>query len=238
LVEFRAARVSRIAKRFCIFIGLLVILVAAGVLLPRWSVKPDGVGAGDHALRILVLSNPIHTDLAIPVDEALKARFAFLKDAGLDLNLPGVHYLIVGWGGRAFYTQTPTWADLKTIPVLKSLSLDSSVMHMELGGDIDPSAFYATAVTIDSAGLERMIKFILQSFQQGPVGPVVLPGAGYGPYDAFFEANGYFNLLFGCNSWTAAALRQAGLTTGWWQPLPWNLLASLRLYNGAGVVAR
>ena len=229
---------SRIAKRIGMFVGVVMFLVAAGILLPRWVAPADPDGDGGPAIRILLLSNPIHTDLAIPVDDALRARFAFLRDAGLDLGLPGVHYLIVGWGGRAFYTQTPTWADLKTMPVLKSLSLDRSVMHMELGGDIDPSASYATAVNLDSAGLEKMIQFILQSFQQGPAGPILLPGAGYGPYDAFFEANGYFNVLFGCNNWTAAALRQAGLTTGWWMPLPWNVRAALHLHNTAAAVAR
>jgi uncharacterized protein (TIGR02117 family) len=172
------------------------------------------------------------------VDESLKERFGFLQTAGLDLNLEGVHYLIVGWGGRAFYTETPTWADLKPMPVLKSLTLDRSVMHAELGGDIDPSAFYVTPVTVTPDGLERMIRFILHSFRQGTDGPILLPGAGYGPYDAFFEANGYFNVLFGCNSWTAAALRQAGLTTGLWAPLPWNLRAALHLHNAAAILGR
>lgn len=226
---------SRMAKRVLVFAALLVLLVAAGIVAPRSTGQGMGLDDGQPRTRILILSNSIHTDLAIPVTESLKERFGFLQAAGLDLGMEGVHYLIIGWGGRAFYTETPDWADLKPMPVLKSFTLDSSVMHAELGGDIDPSASYVTPVSVGADGLERMIRYVQQSFQQAPDGPIQLPGAGYGPYDAFFEANGYFNVLFGCNSWTAAALRQAGLTTGLWVPLPWNLRTSLRLHNPADV---
>ncbi|MGG2475846.1 DUF2459 domain-containing protein, partial [Rhizobium sp. BR5] len=36
----------------------------------------------------------------------------------------------------------------------------------------------------------------------------------------FFEANGWFNAVAGCNTWSAAMLREAGIRTGWWTPLP------------------
>jgi uncharacterized protein (TIGR02117 family) len=60
---------------------------------------------------------------------------------------------------------------------------------------------------------------------------VSLPGSNYGENDAFFEARGYFNALMGCNTWTAAGLRQAGLTSGLWTALPWMLRLSLSLHN-------
>ena len=44
-----------------------------------------------------------------------------------------------------------------------------------------------------------------------------------------------FNALAGCNVWTAASLRQAGLKTGWWTPLPGLLGLSLKLHNPDGV---
>lgn len=215
-------------------ITALLCLAIAGVVLP----KPFGP-AHPRALashRILILSNPIHTDIAIPVDDALRARFAFIGDTGLDLRLDGVRYLIFGWGGRAFYTETPTWADLKTVPVLKSLTLDQSVMHVELAGDIPADSPYATAVNLDQDGFERLVGAIRQSFA-GEATPIALSGYAYGPYDAFFEANGYFNVVAGCNTWTAAMLRQAGIKTGWWTPLPWMLRLALRLHNTLGTVA-
>jgi uncharacterized protein (TIGR02117 family) len=58
-----------------------------------------------------------------------------------------------------------------------------------------------------------------------------IPNAAYSISTASYEANGNFNALVGCNTWTAAALRTAGLRTGWWNPLPATLNWSLDLYN-------
>ena len=67
------------------------------------------------------------------------------------------------------------------------------------------------------------------SFDRAGGAPRPIPGSGYGPADLFFEARGRFNALLGCNTWTAAALRAAGLRTGWWNPIPQTLAISLRL---------
>ena len=87
------------------------------------------------------------------------------------------------------------------------------------------------AYDLDEAEFVRLLDFIEKSFQLGSEGPLRIPGAAYGDYDAFFEANGYFNAVLGCNTWTAAALREAGLQTGWWNPLPQTLAVSLDLHN-------
>ncbi|AVA22353.1 TIGR02117 family protein [Rhizobium sp. CB3060] len=222
--------ISKIFKRVLIAILALVVIVVLGIVVPRplWH---DGPAVPERSRRILVLSNPIHTDIAIPVDADLLSRFAFLRTAGLDLDNPNLHYLIFGWGGRSFYTETRTWADLKTGPVLKSFTLDRSVIHAELAGEIPESAPGVTVLNIDDGGLKRLQQFILGSLVQADSGPVSLPGSNYSENDAFFEARGYFNALMGCNTWTAAGLRQAGLTSGLWTALPWMLRLSLSLHN-------
>lgn len=216
-----------------IFFAALIVatLAGLGVVVPRplWHDAP--AARPERSQQVLMLSNPIHTDIAIPVDGDLLSRFAFLRTAGLDLDNPNLRYLIFGWGGRSFYTETRTWADLKAGPVLKSFALDRSVIHAELAGDIPLDASAVTVVNIDAEGLERLKQFILASFEQSDGGPVALLGSNYGPNDAFFEARGYFNALMGCNTWTAAALRQAGLTSGFWTALPMMLRMSLRLHN-------
>ncbi|SCB40552.1 conserved hypothetical protein [Rhizobium miluonense] len=209
----------------------VVTVVGIGIVVPRPLWHDEPVGKAERSQQILMLSNPIHTDIAIPVDGDLIDRFAFLRTAGLDLDNPNLRYLVFGWGGRSFYTETRTWADLKTGPVLKSFALDRSVIHAELAGDIPLNAPGVTAIGIDADGLERLEQFILGSLEQTDNRPSPLIGSNYGPNDAFFEARGYFNALMGCNTWTAAALRQAGLTSGFWTSLPWMLRLSLRLHN-------
>ncbi len=223
--------IPRIFKGVLYVVLAVALFVGLGIIVPRplWH---DGPAARSEPSRqILMLSNPIHTDIAIPVDGDLLTRFAFLRTAGLDLDNPNLRYLIFGWGGRSFYTETRTWADLKAGPVLKSFALDRSVIHAELAGDIPLDAAAVTVIDIDAEGLERLKQFVLASFDRSDSNPIPLPGSNYGPNDAFFEARGYFNALMGCNTWTAAGLRQAGLISGLWTSLPWMLRMSMRLHN-------
>ncbi|GAK69056.1 hypothetical protein RRU01S_03_02270 [Agrobacterium rubi TR3 = NBRC 13261] len=224
-------------KYLCIALALIFLGVAAGTLLPRPFISDHPDGADITAHRVLILSNPIHTDIALPVDVELLTRFAFLRDGNLDIDYPGVRYLVFGWGGRAFYTQTPTWADLKPLPLLKGVTLDRSVMHVSLAGDIPLADSGVAALNLSSIDYQKLLDFILGSFARPQGKPVPLLGQSYGRDDAFFEAVGYFNALMGCNTWTAAALRNAGLRTGWWTPLPPLLTTSLRLHNNTSVLS-
>lgn len=223
--------IPRIFKGVFFAFLAVMLLVGLGIVVPRPLWQEAQAARSEPSQQILMLSNPIHTDIAIPVDGDLLTRFAFLRSAGLDIGNPNLRYLIFGWGGRSFYTETRTWADLKARPVLKSFALDRSVIHAELAGDIPLEAPAVTVIDIDADGLERLKQFVLASFDRSDSGPIPLPSSNYGPNDAFFEARGYFNALMGCNTWTAAALRQAGLTSGFWTSLPWMLRLSLWLHN-------
>jgi uncharacterized protein (TIGR02117 family) len=218
-------------KRLCAVVIVIALIVAAGTLLPRSASVSQSVETAGHANLVLVLSNPIHTDIALPVREDVLARFGFLREGNLDIDNPGVRYIVFGWGGRAFYTQTPTWADLKPLPLFKGVTLDRSVMHVSIAGDIPLSHSDVTALSLSDAGYENLVAFILGSFAMEKGKQMPLVGTSYGEYDAFFEGVGYFTAVMGCNTWTAAALRNAGVTTGWWTPLPKLLSASLRLHN-------
>ena len=222
----------KLLKGLAIIVVLAAIAVVAGMVIPRpWRAPPPETTSATD--RILVLSNPIHTDVAIPATPDILKRFSFLADAGLDLGNPDVRYIIFGWGGRAFYTETPTWADLKPMPVFKSLTLDSAVMHVQLAGDIPLDHPDVTPIDVSAAGFARLSDYIASSFTDGDEKPVPL-GFSYGQGDAFFEGQGRFNALAGCNTWTGAGLREAGIATGLWTPLPWLLRISLRLHNPPG----
>ena len=210
-------------------VAAVMLAAALGTLVPRplWP-----AAAADEGTRhILVLKNAIHTDIAIPIDDGVRQRFAFLAEAGLPADAPEARYIVFGWGGRAFYLETPTWSELKAVPVLKALTLDASVMHVDIAGAIAEPHPAVTGFDIDEQRFAALLDYIDASFQHGPNGPVVIENAAYSRFDRFFEANGHFNALVGCNTWTAAGLRTAGLRTGWWNPLPVSLGLSMRLYN-------
>ncbi|AAL43388.1 TIGR02117 family protein [Agrobacterium fabrum] len=208
---------------------LVVLLLVLGTVVPRPFFADEANDAKDR--EILLLSNPIHTDIALPVDDDLRRVFAELQEGGIAVNHPAAATLVFGWGGRSFYIQTPTWADLKPMPVLRSFTLDSSVMHVDVTGDFPADLAGVKRLRISEAGYQRLIAGISASFVRQDGRVQLVPGVAYGLTDAFFEANGWFNALAGCNTWSAAMLRQAGIRTGWWTPLPPLLRWSVDLHN-------
>ncbi len=213
-------------------LSLLVILVALGTLLPRPLNPRAEASLGGETAEILLLANPIHTDIALPVDDEVRAAFADLVPGGLPLDMPGVEYLIIGWGGRSFYIETPTWGDIRPLPVFRALTVDRSVLHASVAGPLDLQHPSVRKLAITEEGRRRMIREIRGSFVREDGMPLAVPGAAYGLDDAFFEARGAFNALVGCNTWTAAMLRSAGIRTGWWTPMPQLLDLSLDLHHG------
>lgn len=117
------------------------------------------------------------------------------------------------------------------MPVLRALTIDRSALHVDLAGHITEPQPTVTAFDVSDDQLARLRDFISESFVRDAGTVVPIPDAGYGEIDRFFEAKGYFNALFGCNTWTAAALRSAGLRTGLWNPLPQALRLSVSVYN-------
>ena len=223
--------VRRIARIVLIGLCFLALAFVLGAVIPRPLLPPAGEV---HATRrIAILHNPIHTDIALPIDAAVAQRFGFVPDAGLSLQTPGAVYLVFGWGGREFYLNTPQWSQLKASSVLAAFTVDRAVMHVGLLGDIPEDSNDVRILALSEDEYARLVDFIAASFSRDSAGPMPIKGAGYGPYDMFFEAEGRFNALVGCNTWTAAALRSAGLRTGWWTPLPLSLDLSLRLYEAA-----
>jgi uncharacterized protein (TIGR02117 family) len=216
------------ARRLAAIVGTVVALVVLGTLVPRplFGTAESGEAQGR---RILVLSSPIHTDIAVPAEALTGAEFGFLRDAGLPVDNPNARWVLFGWGGRSFYVATPELTDIRLGPLLKSLTLDSSVMHVAVTGAVDEAT--VPSFPISDGGVKRLLAYIRASFAGRGGEPVPIPGTGYAESDTFFEAAGSFNALLGCNTWTAAALREAGLRTGWWNPLPATLVLSLELYN-------
>ncbi|QCL73906.1 MULTISPECIES: TIGR02117 family protein [Agrobacterium] len=208
---------------------LLIALLVLGTVVPRPFFADDANGAKDR--EILLLSNPIHTDIALPVDDDLRRVFAELQEGGIAVNHPAAAYLVFGWGGRSFYIQTPTWGDLKPMPVLRSFTLDRSVMHVDVTGDFPADLAGVKRLRISEAEYQRLVAGIRASFARNDGKAQLVPGVAYGLTDAFFEANGGFNALAGCNTWSAAMLREAGIRTGWWTPLPPLLRWSVDLHN-------
>lgn len=189
--------------------------VAAGLIggaIPRnpaWQAPARGV-------RIFVESNGVHTGIIVPkvaagVDWRGVARAADLRDP----RYAGFDHVSFGWGEKAFYLETPTWAEVKLRTVMAAaFGSDRTLIHvdhlpMPRAGD------GARAIVVTPAQYRRLAAYIRASFRDG--------GArypGYAGYDAFYDANGRYDAVRTCNSWTGDALRYAGVRVGVWTPFP------------------
>jgi uncharacterized protein (TIGR02117 family) len=226
-----AVRVLRkFSYRLFSFLLFLIVPLILGTLVPRPLFTATGEGEAPTR-QILLLHNPIHTDIALRLDDELRAQFADLAAEGFAIGRPDAVYLVLGWGGRSFYIETPTWGDLKPLPVFRALTVDRSVMHVDLAGDIARDMPQVRSLMLSEAGYRQMVQAIRASFSSREGRVQSLPGTSYGDNDMFFEANVRFNALVGCNTWTAAMLRAGGLRTGWWTPLPQLLDLSLDLHG-------
>lgn len=212
---------------------LLAILAAlVGAVVPRPMFLASSGEHEENTRRILLLYNPIHTDIAFPAEPDVLERYEFLAEAGLPIEHPDVAWIIVGWGGRSFYLETPTWADLKPAPVFKALTVDSSVMHVALAGEIDTRQSNVDELIVPETKFDVMLNRALATFASDSDGiPRLIEGASYGGFDRFYEATGLFNVVVGCNTWTADVLRVGGARTGLWNPLPFSLRWSLKLFG-------
>jgi uncharacterized protein (TIGR02117 family) len=221
----------RFFRRLLILALMPIIVLILGTLVPRPFSSPSARDSQTPTRQILLLHNPIHTDIALRLDDELRAQFADLAAEGFAIGRPDAVYLVLGWGGRSFYIETPTWGDLKPMPVFRALTVDRSVMHVDLAGDIARDMPQVRSLMLSEAGYRQMVQAIRASFSSREGRVQSLPGTSYGDNDMFFEANGRFNALVGCNTWTAAMLRAGGLRTGWWTPLPQLLDLSLDLHG-------
>ncbi|WP_439602675.1 TIGR02117 family protein [Devosia sp.] len=222
---------KRIALVLVLLLGLPALAVLLGAVIPHPAVfeQPDGTPL---ARRLLMVSNPIHTDIAIPLNAQSLTALPFLATTGLPIDHPEARWLLIGWGGRAFYLETPSFAEMKPGPTFKALTLDRSVMHVDVLGAVDEANPMVTSVDLSEAGYARMLSEIASSFTRDAGKVLPIDGYALTGSDRFYEAEGSFNAIFvGCNSWTGRMLRSAGVRTGLWTPLPTTLAGSIHLFN-------
>lgn len=199
----------------------LAALVLGLVPVNRGFIEPaDGV-------EIFVFTNGVHAGLAVP----LSSPEADL--AGLFPPPPGSEgrqiYVMVGWGDRRVYTETPTWSDV-SVPsvVLALLGSSDTVVHVEHIARPRASAeFVPVRLGADAYG--RLFAHMRASLLGNGGGqPVFLPGVNHGRLDAFYLGTGRYTAIYTCNEWVRAGLATAGVRTAVWAPLDWAIFHHLR----------
>lgn len=203
-------------------VGLYVGVAAALMLWPANARAP----AESPSIEAYVLSNGVHTDLVLPVRSAAIDWRALFDP--LDAKAPPLEaeFVAIGWGDRDFYLHTPTWADLTLRRAVGALvGANASLLHVTwlTRAQLRQGAY---AMPLSQRQYLALVAHVRGSLPGGRT--VALPGAGYGPDDAFYEAEGRYHLFETCNTWTGRGLRRAGVPVSHWTPFDFNVVGQLQ----------
>lgn len=163
-------------------------------------------------IPIYILTNGVHTDIVVPTRSELKDWSQTVKFSNTQSGDTTYQYLAMGWGDKGFYLETPEWSDLKASVAFNAMfGLGASAMHATYyrGMEEDESC---KKIMIGKDQYARLITYLDDSFQKKE-GDHYLPiktHANYGKSDAFYEANGRYNLFNTCNTWANYALKACG----------------------------
>lgn len=212
------------------FAGGLLLALLLGALPPLSPVPlaPSPFGSaltatavGPGTVRIAVISNGFHSDIALPADGAT------LEALGLDashypVERGRVSWWAVGWGSREAYTSLVAVADLTPGLVARAVAFDETVMHVLPTGPL-PAGEGVWFLDLPAERYDALVADMAGWFAHAEPEPGVSQGFG----DRFYEARGRFTAWYGCNAWVGARLRAAGVPVGAWTPAAQSLAYGL-----------
>lgn len=206
-------------------IGLAGASLFAGAAIPR-KVRARS-GSGHHPL-LLLKTNALHTDIAVPATPMVRRRLAFLSDVGIPIENENLTHVLVGWGGKGFYPNNSRPHRISLVTLFNSILGDESVLRFAPlsvpAGQWDGSHL----IPISDDALDGLMAFIertLQRDEDGRFRPLDHPGII--DLDHFFKARPTFAAAVGCNVWVSEALAEAGVGSGRWTPVPQTLIPSV-----------
>ncbi|MFT3936269.1 MAG: TIGR02117 family protein [Chitinophagaceae bacterium] len=201
------------------FIAFVLLYLLAAWCLSRLSVSKEKDQPEEMA--IYIKSNGVHTDIVVPVTNALTDWRNEIKFANTHLtDSSKMHWLAMGWGDKGFYLQTPTWADLKfSVAFNAAFGLSTTAIHATFYDTLSENAS-CKKIMISNNEYARLITYIKNSFQKDSAGHVmhIVTNANYNDADAFYEANGSYSMFHTCNTWANNALKSCGQKACWWTP--------------------
>lgn len=221
-------RIPALAARLAL--GLVAVYAALSIGLaavpgPRATVQGRGA-----PVDVRLVAGPIHYDFLLPADGDTRARFGFAQAAGVPLSHPQVEWIVVGWGGRDFYTTVGSYLDVTPRAVWRGITGDGSVLHLDVTGALPPD-LDTRDIVLGADQYALLLDAILAELAVDAAGRPRPLAVRYGETDAFFEARGRFDAVRTCNAWAGRMLRTAGLRFGLWTPLPYSFSLSHWLWQ-------
>src|SRR5882724_5726107 len=159
----------------------------------------------DLVKPIYVINHGWHTGIALRRADLPEGVWPELPD------LADSEYVEVGWGNREFYMAPEGTLGLALKAVLWPTP---SVLHV-VGFDGAVQEFFRqreiVEILVSDRGFQRLAAFIGDAYAKDGSGRGMMLGRGQYANSRFYAAREKYSLLKTCNTWTARALRSAGL---------------------------
>jgi uncharacterized protein (TIGR02117 family) len=204
-----------LSKLFCAARAVMAIMAAAMLVGCATSMPSSGATkqppppphflTNSTEVSIGVLDEGWHTELVLPV-RALGPSLADLHHW-----FPEAKYLVYGWGNRNFYMAThpgPGMAIAALFPSSSVVFVDGLPEHPK--NALPPDA-HLRWICVSRTGVWRLDAYLGDFLRMGPRGTPVSLAPGPFPGSRFFASTGTYDAFHTCNTWTAAALKFAGL---------------------------
>ena len=154
---------------------------------------------------IYVINHGWHTGIAVQranIPEGVWPEHADVADS---------EYVEVGWGNREFYTAPKGTLGL----ALKAVFWPTPAVLHVVGFDGPVEQFFRqreiVEILVSDRGFHQLAAFIGDAYAKDSSGRAIVVGRGQYVNSRFYVAREKYFLLKTCNTWTARALRSAGL---------------------------
>jgi uncharacterized protein (TIGR02117 family) len=217
-----------------------LLAIIAGLIGPPLLYAIAGFGLalipvnGDYTepaegIDVFLISNGVHVDFVLPAETGAMQWTGELPPPESAGPIGRRSHVVLGWGNRRFYLETPTWGDLKLSTAIEAVLLPGrTVMHVDyLQGPPVPGDS-CRRIRLGADAYSKLCAYLKESFRRDADGrPILIPGEGYGDSDSFYEAEGKYHAFMTCNSWTRRGLAACGAPAPLWSPFAWGVMRHL-----------
>jgi hypothetical protein len=175
-------------------------LVLLGLVLLSSCAAPPPAAVPHGAIALAICKRGWHTEIGIP-QTALTGPLATLGPTALHR-----HYLLIGYGARAYFTNPDAGAGTAAEALLPG----PSAINLSAFDDLTATDRQITWLYVSQDDVDHMLAFVWQSLpRQGdaPPAPIVTVNNA----NMFYAAQPDYNMLYNCNNWAVDALRAGGL---------------------------
>lgn len=211
---------KKILNYIVIIIGLLVVYGVVTTVTSYIPVNGDQTQHKDQNLSIYIITNGVHTDVAVPFYNEYFDWRTYLDPSLTPGKRTSSQFVSFGWGDKGFYLQTPEWKDLKASVAFKAaFGLSESAMHVTYYDKLK-TGVDCIEIKLNKEQYLQLCTFILNKFDQKEKQFLLInTDQNYGANDVFYEAKGKYSLFYTCNTWANNALKagrlKASLFTLW-----------------------